>query len=383
MIQKAFHGGKSYWLLMGLLGAVAAAGVFCYLRQLEHGLSVTGMGRDVSWGLYIAQFTFFVGVAASAVTVVLPYYLHDFRAFGKITVLGEFLAVASVAMCVLFIFVDLGQPFRVLNVFLHPSPTSPMFWDTVVLSGYLAINLIISWTVLGAVYRDTPPPRWVKPLIYLSIPWAVSIHTVTAFLYAGLPGRHLWFSAITAARFLASAFSSGPSLLILLCLAMRRFADFNAGREAVGAMARIVAYSFSAHVFFILLEIFTGFYGGIRSHREPFIYLFAGLDGKSALAPFMWAAAATGATGLLLFIVPKARENKVLLPIAAGMVFISVWIEKGFGFVTGGFVPSPAGNVTEYLPTVPEVLVTAGVWAAGSMLLAALYRVFIAVRREA
>ena len=103
MFEKALTGGRRYWILLALLAAVILTGFLFYLRQLQEGLIITGMGRDVSWGLYIAQFTFLVGVAASAVTVVLPYYLHDFRAFGRVTILGEFLAISSVAMCVLFI----------------------------------------------------------------------------------------------------------------------------------------------------------------------------------------------------------------------------------------------------------------------------------------
>ena len=84
---------------------------FCfYLRQLDVGLAITGLSRDVSWGLYIAQFTFFVGVAASAVMVVLPYYLHDAKEFGRVAILGEFLAISAVVVCMLFIFVDLASP---------------------------------------------------------------------------------------------------------------------------------------------------------------------------------------------------------------------------------------------------------------------------------
>ncbi len=125
------------------------------------------MSRDVSWGFYISQFTFLVGVAASAVMLVIPYYLHDFKTFGKIVILGEFLAIASVTMCILFIFVDLGQPARVMNVILHPTPNSILFWDAMVLNGYLFINLIVGWTTLTADRKGVPPPKWVKPLIYL------------------------------------------------------------------------------------------------------------------------------------------------------------------------------------------------------------------------
>ncbi len=187
----------------------------------------------MTWGLYIAQFTFFVGVAASAVMVVLPYYLHDYKQFGRITILGEFLAVGAVTMCMLFIFVDMGQPTRVLNVMRYPTPWSLMFWDMISLSGYLVLNAVISLVMLSSERQGVSPPKWIKPIIILSIPWAVSIHTVTAFLYSGLPGRTFWMTAVLAPRFLASAFAAGPALLILLCLVLRKVAGFDAGREAI------------------------------------------------------------------------------------------------------------------------------------------------------
>ncbi len=383
MFEKALKGSRRYWMLIAALVIVLAAGFFFYLQQLRDGLAVTGMGRDVSWGLYIAQFTFLVGVAASAVMVVLPYYLHDYKAFGKITILGEFLAISSVAMCVLFIFVDMGQPFRIMNVFLYPTPNSMMFWDTVVLLGYLVLNLVIGWTTLGAERKDLPPPGWVKPVIYLSIPWAVSIHTVTAFLYAGLPGRHLWLSAIMAARFLASAFASGPALLILLCMVVRRFSRFDPGKEPLQALAKVVAYAMAANVFFLALEFFTAYYSGIPSHRHSLEYLFFGLEGHSLLVPFMRVSAVLAAAGLVLLIVPGIRRREGFLAAGAAAVFMSAWIDKGLGLVVGGFIPNPMEVVTEYAPTIPEIAISAGVWALGFLVLTILFKIAVAVREEA
>src|SRR3989337_2923282 len=273
MLEKALVGSKKYWMWVSFLGTLILVGLFNYLRQFSYGLGITGLGRDVSWGLYIGQFTFLVGVAASAVMLVIPYYLHDFKKFGKIVILGEFLAVSAVIMCVLFIFVDMGQPMRIMNVILYPTPNSVMFWDSVVLGGYMLLNIIIGWTTLEADRYSVPPPKWVKPLIYLSIPWAVSIHTVTAFLYAGLPGRHFWLTAIMAARFLASAFAGGPALLIILALLVSKFTKFDAGNEAIQALGKIVTYFMITNVFFLGLEFFTAFYSKIPGHTSPFMYL--------------------------------------------------------------------------------------------------------------
>lgn len=383
MLEKALTGNRIYWAWIVILLIVAATGLFFYLRQLDYGLGITGMSRDVSWGLYIAQFTFLVGVAASAVMLVLPYYLHDYKAFGKITVLGEFLAVAAVVMCVLFVFVDLGQPARVMNVLMHPTPNSILFWDMVVLSGYLLINMVTGWVVLSCTKKEIPPPAWVKPIIYLSIPWAISIHTVTAFIYAGLPGRSFWLTAIMAPRFLASAFASGPALLIIVCLILKRFAGFNAGEKAVQALAKIVAYALVVSIFFVGVEIFTVFYSGLPEHEASFIYMFAGLDGHRNLVPWMWTSAVLAFAALGALIVPAVRRREGCLAVACIAVFASLWIEKGLGLVITGFIPSPLEAITEYNPTASEIGITLGVWAIGFLILTMFYKIFTAVRSDA
>jgi Ni/Fe-hydrogenase subunit HybB-like protein len=383
MFEKALSGSRKYWTLVLILLALVGAGVFFYLRQLSEGLVITGMGRDVSWGFYISQFTFLVGVAASAVMVVLPYYLHDFKVFGRITIMGEFLAISAVSMCVIFIFVDMGQPFRIVNVFLHPTPNSMMFWDTVVVIGYLLLNLFIGWATLGAERKGVAPPAWSKPLIYLSIPWAVSIHTVTAFLYAGIPGRHLWLTAIMAARFLASAFASGPALLILLCMVVRRYTRFDPGREPMQALGKIVAYAMTVNLFFIGLEFFTAYYSGIPGHSHSLEYLFFGLDGHDGLVPFMWTSMGLAILALVLLINPSTRNNERWLATGAAAVFFSTWLDKGLGLVVGGFIPSPFESITEYSPTAPELIISLGVWALGFLILTLLYKITVAVREEA
>jgi molybdopterin-containing oxidoreductase family membrane subunit len=382
MLDKALTGSKKYWTLIIVLLGIHGVGVLAYLYQFQNGLGVTGMSRDVSWGFYISQFTFLVGVAASAVMLVIPYYLHDYKKFGKIVILGEFLAIASVTMCMLFIFVDMGQPMRIMNVILHPTPNSILFWDAMVLNGYLFLNLVIGWTTLHAEKKGTPPPGWVKPLIYLSIPWAISIHTVTAFLYAGLPGRHFWLTAIMAARFLASAFSGGPALLIILAMIVRKYTKFDPGREPIQAVGKIVTYAMIANVFFIALELFTAFYSNIPGHMHSFEYLFAGLHGYSKLVPLMWVSIILAIVSLVMLIPPKFRKNETTLIWACVFVFISLWIDKGFGLVIGGFVPTPFDTVTEYWPTLPETLITLGVWATGFLVLTVLYKVTVSVREE-
>ncbi|MDP2157443.1 MAG: NrfD/PsrC family molybdoenzyme membrane anchor subunit [Nitrospirota bacterium] len=382
MLEKALSGSNRYWAWVFFLLAVIGVGILAYMKQLNEGLGITGLSRDVSWGLYIGQFTFLVGVAASAVMLVIPYYLHDFKKFGKIVILGEFLAVSAVIMCVLFIMADMGQPMRVANILLHPTPGSIVFWDVVVLNGYLLLNLVIGWTTLGADRKGIKPPDWVKPLIYLSIPWAVSIHTVTAFLYAGIPGRHFWLTAVMAARFLASAFAAGPALLIILALLVRRFSKFDPGTEAIQAIGKIVTYAMFANVFLLGLEFFTAFYSNIPGHMHAFHYLYAGIDGHNKLVPLMWLSSILAVVALAILVFPHLRRNESVLAFACVALFGSLWIDKGFGLIIGGFVPNMFEGVTEYWPTMIETLITIGVWAIGFLILTVLYKVAIAVRED-
>jgi molybdopterin-containing oxidoreductase family membrane subunit len=383
MLEKALKGSKTYWSWIIFLLALIGVGFGNYLYQWFEGLRITGMSRDVSWGFYIGQLTYFVGVAASGVMVVLPCYIHDYKAFGRITILGEFLAVASIVMCGLFVMVDLGNLPRMLNIVIYPNPKSILFWDMIVLNVYMLLNIIIGWNVLAAERKDVPYQKWIKVLIYISIPWAFSIHTVTAFLYAGLPGRHFWLTAILGARFLSSAFCSGPAILILLCLIVRKFTKFDPGKEQIRTLGGIVAYAMTINVFFFLLELFTAFYSQIPGHMHSIVYLFAGLEGHGKLAPLMWTAAFFALVSLILLIIPATRRREDILAVACVAVIISTWIDKGFGLVVGGFIPNPFERVFEYWPTFPEIMISVGVWAIGFFVLTVLYKVAVSVKEEA
>ncbi len=372
-----------YYAWLGMLVVLSGLAVAMFLLQLDQGLTVTAMSRDVPWGFYIAQMTFLVGVAASAVMVVLPYYLHDHKAFGNLTILGEFLAVPAVLLCPLFIVVDLGQPRRVLNLFLHPSPNSMLFWDTLALLGYMFLNIVIGWKTLESERNGVTPPSWIKSLVYISIPWAFSIHTVTAFIYCGLPARPFWYTAVLAPRFLASAFASGPALLILLCFVVRRFSSFDPGSVAIRTLAKIVTYALLLNLFLFGVEVFTVLYGGMEHHVVHLEYLYWGSHGEvSNVAPFMWLSLLLAIISLIFLINPKTRYRSGYLSISCTFVVISIWIDKGAGMLTGGFIPSPMGTVSTYFPSLVEVLMGIGLYAFGALVLTVLYKIAVSVKKD-
>ncbi|MDA3790499.1 MAG: polysulfide reductase NrfD [Desulfobacula sp.] len=380
MLELALKGNRAYWIWIAGLVAVIGAGAVFYADQLKYGLVVTGQSRDVSWGFYTAQMTYFVGVAAGGVMLVLPYYLHNYKKFGKITILGEFLAVASLVMCLLYLLVHLGQPMRALNVFLYPTIGSMVFWDGNVLFGYLVLNIIIGWNVLEAERNGITPPFWIKPLIYLSIPMAFSIHTITAFIYCGLPGRGFWLTAVLAPRFLASAFAAGPAILILLCMFIRKMTRFDPGKEAIQTLALIVSYGLIANVFFLICEVFVVFYSGIPSHMDHIKYLYMGLHGQGVLVPWMWTSVFCMGLAIVLLIIPKTRKNSIVLAFSCVLVFVGTWIDKGLGMIAGGFIPSALHHVTEYVPSLHELIISAGVTAIGLLILTILFKITISIK---
>lgn len=382
MFEKALDGSRRYWIAIGVLSVLVLQALAAYVREHEVGLVITGLSRDVPWGLDISQFAFCVGLGASAVVVVLPYYLHDWKVFGKITLLGEMLGMVAVFMAMLFIFVCMGQPMRLLNVILYPHPNSLIFWDLFVLSGYVLLNAVITVTLLSAEHEDVPPPGWIKPVILLSLPWAISIHTVTAFLFSGLAGRSYWMTPLLAPRFLASAFTSGPALLILIFLLLRRLKVFNADSQVVPRLLSILTYCLLINLFFLAVELFTVFYSGVPEHVEHFEYLFVGLGGSYNFVPFMWLSVLLGLTSLVLLMIPKLRNNPSVVPVACAFAFASVWLDKGLSWVAGGFTPSPLGVVTPYRPTWPEWRIVLGIWALGALLLTVFYKIAFAVRAE-
>jgi len=355
-------------ILLGLvvLGSVA------YAMQSRTGLGVTGLSREMPWGLYISQFTFLVGIGASAVTVLLPYYVHHQKVFARALILGEIVAVIALTQALLCITADLGKPGRLLNILLYPSPSSLMFWDCLTLGGYLTLTVVGLAATLFA--RGASPAKWVRGLALATIPWAIGIHVVTALLYAGLAARPAWMTAVLAPRFLATAFASGPALLILLAGGLTRAKVFDIGREAVERLSIIMTYAAATSALLAALEAFTALYSGTPAAGEHLAYLFLGLDGHVGLVAWTYGSWILLLLALVVLLVPRLRHRQGLAYAATAAVLLSVLIDKGLCLVTSGFVPSPLGYVRDYRPSFVELAIVAGIYSGGALVFAAACR---------
>ena len=385
----AFRGSPLFYGWMIILTAVALVGLHAYGLQLNHGLALSGMSDHVSWGLYIANFTFTVGLAAAAVLMAVPAYLYREHAMHEVAIVGELLAIASVVVALAFVIVDLGRPEHLWHMLPFIGrfnwPVSMLSWDVIVLSGYLLINLHVTGYLIYQRYRgQEPSPRWYVPLVLLSIGWAISIHTVTAFLYSGLGGRPFWNSAILAPRFLASAFVSGPALILVVMHLLRRLGGVRVPLSAQNLLLSIVKVTVLIHLFFLGSELFTHFYSG-GHHRLASDYLYFGLHGRSGLVPWSWAAVLCVVLGtLLLYTAPRPKADGIppALLGACALLFAGVWIEKGMGLIVPGFIPSTLGEVVEYRPSLIEWQVVAGIWALGAGILTLALKITVQIFAE-
>ena len=364
----AFVGDWRYYAWMGALTVVVLLGLNAYAKQLVSGLISTGMSDQVSWGVYIANFTFLVGVAAAAVMMVIPVYIYNNEELHDLVIFGELLAVAAILMCLAFVTVDLGRPDRfwhlIPGIGQFNFPASMLSWDVLVLNGYLLLNLHICGYLLYCRYQGKKPAKWFYiPFVFLAIGWAVSIHTVTAFLYVGLGGRPFWNSSIVGPRFLASAFTAGPALIILALQVIRRITAYHITDRALLTLRGIVQVSMLINVFLLLNEVFKEFYSG-NLHVVSSKYLFVGLHGHHALVPWIWTAITFNLIAMVLLVLPVSRSLR-WLNLTCVLCIIGIWIEKGMGLVIPGFIPTPLGQIVEYTPSLNETLVCVGIWAFG------------------
>jgi molybdopterin-containing oxidoreductase family membrane subunit len=383
-IRAVTSGERRYHMWMGSLTAIMLVGAYAYSVQVSHGLAVTGMNDHVSWGLYISNFAFLVGLAAAAVILVQPAYVLKDVDFARAVLIAEGVAVSALVMALAFVMANSpGMPWKWWRltpvIGLLNWPSSMLAWDVIMLNGYLVLNVLIPFYILYSHFigREPDKKKYV-PFIYVSVVWAVSIHLVTAFLFAGLPARPLWNSPLMGPRFLASAFTAGPAFMILLLGFIQSQTKYSISGKAIAKLATATTVTAQINLVMLMSEVFFKFYAPTE-HSINARYLFFGLDGHSALVPWIWTGIALNVLATIALTIHPLRRNLYALMTACTMLFVGIWIEKGIGLVIPGFIPSPLGEIVEYSPTWVELCLTAGIWALGLFVLTVLVRVALPI----
>ena len=382
-VARVTQGPPVYWAWLIALAVLIVSGALAYLRQFDEGLGVTAMRDQVSWGFYIGNFTFLVGVAAAAVVLVIPAYVYHWQPIREIVIIGELLAVSAITMCVLFVAVDVGRPDRLWHM-MPPFgrlnfPYSILAWDMIVLNLYFLVNFVVVTHILFRAFTRRPyVKRLVIPLVLLSIPMAVGIHTVTAFLYNGLSARPYWNASILAPQFLASAFCSGPAILLFVLQLLRTVTRFEIKDEAIWKIAELMAYAMFVNLFLHGAEAFKEYYSNTE-HLLYTKYWFQGVDGHRTLVPYAWSAVVLNLVAFGLFIVPRTRQHRVWLNVGALATYAGCYIEKGMGLIIPGLTPDTLGEIYEYAPTLIELRVAAGVFAVGFLVFTLMLKVAVPI----
>ena len=375
--RYVLKGGTKFYAWMGALGVLILGMLYVFYLQNTDGLIVTGMTSQIHDGLYFANLVFLVGVAAGAVTIVFPAYVYHHEGMHKVAVLGEMLAITAVIMVMMFVFAHMGRPDRLWHM-IPPwgiySFSSMLGWDVMVLNGYLFLNLVCGFYYLWVKYTGGQVnKKWFIPLVYVAIVWALSIHTVTAFLISTMPARPMWFHSMMPIRFITTAFAAGPALIILIFMIVRNNTKFWVDDSAIKLLATIVTWCLGIAIFLTLSEVVVELYARTE-HANGLYYLMFGLHGLTGLVPWFWAAVILMVSAFVLFLMPSIRNDMKRLPIPCVMAFVGIWIEKGMGLIVPGFVPSPIGEVTEYYPTFVEWLLMFVIWAFGFFILTILLK---------
>jgi molybdopterin-containing oxidoreductase family membrane subunit len=378
-----FRGGLKFYSWLGFLGLFVVIWVYGNYMQLSYGMIVTGLTDQVSWGLYLANFVFLVGVAAGAVTVVFPAYVYRHKGLLEVTVLGEMLAISAVIMCMLFVLNHMGRPDRLWHMLpfigVYNFPGSMLAWDVIVLVGYLILNIVGGFYYLYKKYTNQEINKnFYMPVIYIAIVWALSIHTVTAFLINTMPARPMWHQGMMPIRFITTAFAAGPALIIIVFTIIRNNTKLWIKDEAIDLLSQIVVWCLGIALFLLLSEVVTEFYHPTE-HSLGLQYLMFGHNGLTRLVPWFWFSLAAMIVPFILLLIPHIRKDYTKLPIICAVAFFGIWVEKGMGLLIPGSIPTPIGEFVEYYPTLIEIFNCLGNWAIGFIVLTLLLKGAIGV----
>jgi Ni/Fe-hydrogenase subunit HybB-like protein len=382
-VRLVLIGNRAYYAWCAFLLLLLGVGAHAYLIEMSSGLNEAHMNDSVPWGFYIGNYTFLVGVAAAAIMLVIPAYIYHWQPIKEIVILGELLAISAVVMVFGFVTVDLGHPERIWHMFpligKMNFPFAVLCWGVMAMNGYLMLNAVIVSYVLYKSFMDRKVNHKILwPLVISSIPLALSIHTVTACIYSGMVARPFWNAAVLAPRFLASAFCSGPAVLLITLQVLRRMTRLKIQDAALWKIAELMAYAMAFNLFLTGVEAFKEIYAG-GHHAVYTIFYYAGYKGHYGLVPYAWGSVICDFIAFILLLLPATRKNPLTLNLGCVLIYLGTYTEKGIGLLIPGFTPDTLGQINDYTPSSSELRIAAGVFAMGFLLFTVMIKVAVPV----
>ena len=378
---QAQWGGKGLNVAIAIAFAVMLVGIAFWIVQLSGGMVQTGMRNLDAWGLYITNFMFFVGLSAGGLIISSIPNAFGMKGFGPISKVAIMTSIACTCAAIGFVVVDLGGPWRLWELFVRGNLTSPLMWDIIVLSSYLILSIIY----LVAHVREEAgkmPHTAIRAISIIALCVAISVHTVTAWIFALAPAHEFWHTALMGPWFVASALDCGTALVLIVVIALRALGYLDLDQKNIVNLAKMLGVFVCVDLYFFACDLLTsGYFGG--EGLDVVNMLVAG-----PLASFFWTQLVLMAFALLLLFWPKLRTNSGV--VVASVLTIAAVFCKRCQILVGGFQISNldypqvttqftvtnwqdglqqayAGLV--YWPQPIEFAVTAGVVALGALIL--------------
>ena len=398
--------GKWFGALAFLLAAVGWGAYNLVFEQWAKGLEVTGLNVSIYWGLYIVNFVFFIGVSAGGIIVGALAYAVGIERFRPVARIAELMAISCLILATLFIFVSIGAPDRFYFLFLYGRLGSPLIWDVLIVLAYLALALVLGYfgtradlvrcmdampkrrwlyRLLALGYTDLSPKaldrdrRILKVLAIVSIPAAVLLHSITAWILGVVKARVTWHTSLLGPLFVVSAVVSGLALVIVSAIVARSLLGFRIRRETVVDLGKLLAFSIPVLGYFLFAELLTVTFGKEPAQMHVFSQMIWG-----HFAPVFWVNLILGLLVAFLILISPLRKTITGVGIASALVVLGVFLERSSIVILPQlhrllFPFYPHGS---YTPTAVELSIVGGIYALGALFFALCAKLFPLVEFE-
>jgi Ni/Fe-hydrogenase subunit HybB-like protein len=393
-------GDRKFWISVAVLGTMVAAGIYAWIYQIQRGLWVTGLNQKVSWGFYIINCVFFIGMSYGGAMTSAILRLTNAKWRAPLTRIAEATAVAALLVGAVYPIIDMGRPDRFLNILMYAQVGSPVVWDVVAISTYMLASLVFLYLplipdlaqtrdslrmsrlqrvyqVLALGWKGTPAQehslqRGIGIMAVLIIPLAVSVHSVLAWLFA-VTARGGWHSTIFAPLFVLAAMLSGVAAVILVVAAFRKVYGL---QEFITAKHfRYLTYLMIAlgvgYLYFMVSEYLTEGYLLDEATAPLLESIFIG-----SYAPAFWGFTIIGLIFPLLLAALPGRYVIARACSASLLVIGGMWLKRFLIVVPGMAEPVMPWDWGRYAPSWVEITITLGSAAAIPLILIIFFRFF-------
>ncbi|HIY82957.1 MAG TPA: polysulfide reductase NrfD [Candidatus Rubneribacter avistercoris] len=377
----AVKGGKGLTIAIAVAAVVTVAGIALWGMQLSGGMVQTGMRNLDSWGLYITMFMFFVGLSAGGLIISSVPKAFGMEGFGGISKVAVWTSICCTVLAIGFVVVDLGQPFRMWELFAYSNLSSPLMWDIIVLATYLILSVVYLWAQLRAEAGRVSAAA-LRVVSVVALVCAVLVHSVTAWIFGLQQAHEFWHTALLGPWFVSSALVCGTALVLVVVIALRRAGYLELEQRYVTRLAKMLGAFVLVDLYFFGCDLLTSAFPE-GSGAEVVAMLTTG-----SLAPFFWAEIVGCALAAVVCFVPSLRTNPLIV-VASLLAIAGIFCKRvqllvggfqipnvDYAFQTnaltvtnweGGFEAAYQGMV--YWPTALELGVALGILGLGALML--------------